>query len=361
MCFTCSCKHWSSHFYQILMKLFSTVHQTLIQTLVFIELLLGAFSLLIQSFRPKLQIPFKRVSLVLIEFLMGAFFFWYKFFHQSYKSHSRESGLYWASGGCFLLLIQKISTKVTNLIQESLVFIEHLVSAFFCWYKSFHQSYIFSFKRVWWSLLSFWWVLSFADTEFFFQPRYKAHSSSVSVSFFSLSLSGAFCVSFIELSGGLFYFPFLWSLMGIVSLRLFCFDFSSKCLSCFLMCWYFLCYFEVRASFIAIHVVVRSEIPLLFYPPPTLFFLLKLLWTIILNYIHFGFQILQRCSSHGEEFLEKFFIGRDFTNKFWAINEVFIEYPHFQEYSTDWVSLQHFHFNSCCCWFEMFPIFNYCG
>jgi hypothetical protein len=59
--------------------------------------------------------------------------------------------------------------------------------------------------------------------------------------------------------------------------------------------------------------------------------------------------------------LEKFFIGRDFTNKFWAINEVFIEYPHFQEYSTDWVSLQHFHFNSCCCWFEMFPIFNYCG
>jgi hypothetical protein len=43
--------------------------------------------------------------------------------------------------------------------------------------------------------------------------------------------------------------------------------------------------------------------------------------------------------------LEKFFIGRDFfTNKFWAINEVFIEYPHCQEYSTDWVLLQHFLF-----------------
>lgn len=47
MCFTCSCKHWPSHFYQILIKLFSTVHQTLIQTLVFIEPLVGAFFLLI--------------------------------------------------------------------------------------------------------------------------------------------------------------------------------------------------------------------------------------------------------------------------------------------------------------------------
>ncbi len=90
-------------------------------------------------------------------------FFWYNFFHQSYKSHSRESGLYWASSGCILLLIQnfppklqisfkrvwslssiwwvlsfadtKCPTKVTNFIQESLVFIEHLVSDFFCWYK----------------------------------------------------------------------------------------------------------------------------------------------------------------------------------------------------------------------------------
>jgi hypothetical protein len=36
----------------------------------------------------------------------------------------------------------KFSTKVTNLIQESLgLYIEHLVSAFFCGYKTFHQSY----------------------------------------------------------------------------------------------------------------------------------------------------------------------------------------------------------------------------
>jgi hypothetical protein len=144
------------------------VHQTLIQTLVFIELLVGgAFFLLIQNFRPKLQISFKRVS----QFWWVLSFFSYNFFHQSYKSDSRESALYWASSGCFLLLIQnfppksykshsresgsllsiwwvlssadtKFSTKVTNFIQESLgLYIEHLVSAFFCWYKTFHQSY----------------------------------------------------------------------------------------------------------------------------------------------------------------------------------------------------------------------------
>jgi cell division protein FtsW (lipid II flippase) len=52
----------------------------------------------------------------LIGFLMGAFFFWYNFFHQSYKSHSRECGLYWASGGCFLLLMQSFSNQGTKLI-----------------------------------------------------------------------------------------------------------------------------------------------------------------------------------------------------------------------------------------------------
>ncbi len=221
MCFTCSCKHWSSHLYQILMKLFSTVHQTLIQTLVFIELLVGAFFLLIQSVRPKSQISFKRVksgldwvfggcflssdtnfftkvtnliqeSLVFVEHLMGTFFCWYKIFHQSYKSHSRESGLYWASGECFLLLIQKFPPKLHYLIQESLVvFIELLVGAFFCWYKVYFPTKV--------------------------QSSFKL---CLCVCFLSLSvsLSGAFSVSFIELSGGLFYFPFLWSLMGIVSL-----------------------------------------------------------------------------------------------------------------------------------------------
>jgi hypothetical protein len=84
-----------------------------------------------------------------------------------------------------------------------------------------------SFKRVC-SLLSFWWVLSSADTKFFptkVQNSFKLFC--LCVCFLSLSLSGAFSVSYIELSGGIFNFPFLWSLMGIVSLIL-CFDFSSK-------------------------------------------------------------------------------------------------------------------------------------
>jgi hypothetical protein len=94
-------------------------------------------------------------------------------------------------------------------------------------------------------------------------------------------------------------------------------------------------------------VVVRSEIPLLFYSPPHPPILLKFLLTIILNYIHLGFQNLQRRSgSHGEELLEKFFNGRRGSSQTSSeqINEVFIEYPHFEEYSTDWVLLQHFLF-----------------
>ncbi len=202
----------------------------------------------IHNCRPKLQISFKRVwsslsiwwvlsssdtffstrvtnfideSLVFIELLVGAFFSWYKIFHRSYKSHSRESGLCWASDGCFLLLIiffpklqisfkrvwyvlsiwwvlssadTKLSTQVTNLIQESPVFIEHLVGAFFCWYKVFPTKVQSSLKLC----------------------------LCVSL-YLSLSLFGAFSVSFIELSGGVFYFPFLWGLMGIVSLTLFWF------------------------------------------------------------------------------------------------------------------------------------------
>jgi hypothetical protein len=143
------------------------------------------------------------------------------------------------------------------------------------------------------------------------------------------SLSGAFSVSFIELSGGLFYFPFLWSLMGIVSLTL-CFDFSSKFLFSFLMCWLFLCYFEVRTSFIAINVVVRSEAPL---------FLVKFLWTIILNYIHFGFQNLQRQQPWRRVLGEILSWDTSQTS-----SEQLMKYPQFQECSTDWVLLQHFLF-----------------
>lgn len=146
-------------------------------------------------------------SLVFVEHLMGAFFCWYKMFHQSYKFHSRESGLYQASGECFLLLIQSFSPKLQIPFQESLVFIEFLVGAFFCWYK----------------------VFSNQGTKLI---------EALFLCLFALSLSRAFSVSFIELSGGHFYFPFLWSLMGIVSLTL-CFDFSSKFLFSFLMCWLF--------------------------------------------------------------------------------------------------------------------------
>lgn len=215
MCFTCSCKHWSSHSYQILIKLFSTVHQTFIQTLIFIELLVGTFFLLIQNFRLKLQISFKRVSPVLIEFLVGAFFFLIQFFHQSYKSHSRESGLYWVSSGCFLLRIQNFPPKLHNLIQESLVLVEHLMGAFFCWYKTFHQSYTCHSREsvLCWASGGCFLLL----IQSFFQPRYKTHSSSsVSVSVFSLSLSLGLSLfpilSFLEGSSTFHFFEVWWGL-----------------------------------------------------------------------------------------------------------------------------------------------------
>jgi hypothetical protein len=119
----------------------------------------------------------------------------------------------------------KFSTEVTNFIQESLVFIEHLVSAFFCWYKSFHPSYIISFKRVWWSLLEllvgafFCWYKVFSNQGTKLIQALSLCLFSPSLSVFSLSVSLRSFLCFL-------YWAFWRALLLSISLK-----FDGNCLS----------------------------------------------------------------------------------------------------------------------------------
>jgi hypothetical protein len=140
----------------------------------------------------------------------------------------------------------KLSTKVTNPIQKSLVFIELL-----------------------------WWVLSSADTKVFSNQGTKL-IQALSLCLVSLPLS--------------------------------------------LSLWGFLC-------FLSFFMNNNSQL----YSP----------W----------FSKFYKGSSHGEElFLEKFFLETSQTSseqlmKFSLSSHIFRNIPQ----------------TGCCCWFEMFPIFNYCG